>query len=400
MKPVRRDSVFPARFRDAIHPRRPLHSFPASFGDAASRGRGNEPGQWGTSKKLFPPESTAFYRDVFPYRGEVLHWSKEASGRTGYLSPIKQGTMAVIEVENISKTFGSTRAVDDVSFSVTRGKIFGLLGPNGAGKTTAIRMVNHILIPDSGTITINGQPASPATQQMIGYMPEERGLYKKMKVGEQLLYLARLKGMEDGAARKAIRYWLDRFQASDWLDKQVGELSKGMSQKIQFIATIAHDPDIYIFDEPFSGLDPINSEMLKEIVIELRENGKTIFFSTHRMEQVEQMCDEICLFNNGRAVLNGNLREIKRSFGKNTVHIEFQGDASFLDSLTDVRINNRSTNFAEIRVLNNQDMQQILRTAMAEAEIYKFERIEPSLTDIFISTVGEDNINPKELGQS
>lgn len=312
----------------------------------------------------------------------------------------QQGIMAVIEVDNISKTFGSTRAVDNVSFSVTKGKIFGLLGPNGAGKTTAIRMINHILIPDRGTITIKGQPASPATQQMIGYMPEERGLYKKMKVGEQLLYLARLKGMEEAAARKAIRYWLDRFKASDWLDKQVGELSKGMSQKIQFIATIAHNPDIYIFDEPFSGLDPINSEMLKEIVIELRDSGKTIFFSTHRMEQVEQMCDEICLFNNGRAVLNGNLREIKRSFGKNTVHIEFHGDASFLDTLQDVRINNRSTNFAEIRVLKNQDMQQILKTAMAQTEIYKFERIEPTLTDIFISTVGEDNINPKELGQS
>ncbi|MDZ7692877.1 MAG: DUF4162 domain-containing protein [Balneolaceae bacterium] len=168
-------------------------------------------------------------------------------------------------------------------------------------------------------------------------------------------------------------------------------------QKIQFIATIAHDPDIYIFDEPFSGLDPINSEMLKEIVIELRDKGKTILFSTHRMEQVEQMCDEICLFNKGRAVLKGDLRDIKGSFGKNTINIEFQGDGSFLDSLENVRINNRSTNFAEIRVLDGQNMQQILKTAIQHAEIYKFERVEPSLNEIFISTVGEDNINPQDL---
>lgn len=305
--------------------------------------------------------------------------------------------MAVIEVNEINKSFGKTQAVKDVSFNVTRGRIFGLLGPNGAGKTTAIRMINHIIIPDSGSITINGQKASPETQRMIGYMPEERGLYKKMKVGEQLIYLARLKGMDYKEAKKVTFYWLDRFQATDWHNKNVGELSKGMSQKVQFIATIAHDPDICIFDEPFSGLDPINSEMLKEIVIELKDKNKTILFSTHRMEQVEQMCDDICLFNNGRAVLNGDLREIKQSFGKNTVNIEFQGDAGFLDKLEDVRINNKSTNFAEIRVLNGQSMQDILKIAMQHAEIYKFERIEPSLTEIFISTVGEDNINPKEL---
>lgn len=305
--------------------------------------------------------------------------------------------MAVIEVENISKSFGDTRAVRNVSFNVPKGRIFGLLGPNGAGKTTAIRIINHILIADSGSVTINGIPVSPKTQSMIGYMPEERGLYKKMKVGEQLIYLARLKGLTRTEAEKKTHYWLDRFDAADWYNKKVGELSKGMSQKIQFIATIAHDPDIYIFDEPFSGLDPINSEMLKEIVIELREKGNTILFSTHRMEQVEQMCDEICLFNKGRAVLKGNLRNIKQKFGKNTVNIEFEGDHSFLDELKDVRINNRSTNFAEIRVLNGQNTQDILKTAMNHAEIFKFERVEPSLTEIFISTVGEDNINPNEL---
>lgn len=305
--------------------------------------------------------------------------------------------MAVIEVDNISKSFGSTQAVRNVSFEVHKGKIFGLLGPNGAGKTTAIRMINHIIIADSGSITINDQGVSPATQRMIGYMPEERGLYKKMKVGEQLIYLAQLKGLDHAKAKEATKYWLDRFEAADWYNKEVGELSKGMSQKVQFIATIAHEPDIYIFDEPFSGLDPINSEMLKEIVLELRDKGKTILFSTHRMEQVEQMCDEICLFNKGRAVLTGNLREIKSKFGQNTVNLEFRGDAAFLDELHNVRINNRSTNFAEIRVLDGQSMQEILKAAMRHAEIYKFERVEPSLTEIFISTVGEDNVNPKEL---
>lgn len=306
--------------------------------------------------------------------------------------------MAVIDVRNISKSFGDTQAVRDVSFQVPKGQIFGLLGPNGAGKTTAIRIINHILIADSGSVTVNGIEVSPETQNMIGYMPEERGLYKKMKVGEQLIYLAQLKGLSRAEAVETTRYWLDRFEASEWYDKKVGELSKGMSQKIQFIATIAHDPDLYIFDEPFSGLDPINSEMLKEIVIDLREKDKTILFSTHRMEQVEQMCDEICLFNNGKAVLKGNLRKIKGDFGKNTINIEFEGDQGFLDKLDNVRINNRSTNFAEIRVLNGQHMQEILKTAMEHAEIYKFERVEPSLTDIFISTVGEDNINKNELG--
>ncbi|HCD50908.1 MAG TPA: ABC transporter [Balneolaceae bacterium] len=304
--------------------------------------------------------------------------------------------MGIIQVDAISKSFGKTKAVNQVSFTVEKGRIFGLLGPNGAGKTTTIRMINNILAPDEGSITINGVTASPETQKMIGYMPEERGLYKKMKVGEQLLYLTKLKGMNTKDANKAIDFWLDRFGASDWKKKEVGELSKGMSQKIQFIATIAHDPDIYIFDEPFSGLDPINSETLKEVIIDLKQQGKTILFSTHRMEQVEQMCDDICLFNNGKAVLQGNLRQVKRSFGKNTINLEFEGDGSFLDDLEQVRINNRSTNFAEIRILDDQNMQDILRTAMEHAEIHKFERVEPSLNEIFISTVGDDNIKNME----
>ncbi|MEX2436020.1 MAG: ATP-binding cassette domain-containing protein [Balneolaceae bacterium] len=305
--------------------------------------------------------------------------------------------MVTIRVQNVSKSFGATKAVNNVSFTAEQGKIFGLLGPNGAGKTTTIRMINYILPLDEGEITVNNIKVSPKTQKMIGYMPEERGLYKKMKVGEQLMYLAQLKGLQAGDAREKIKYWLKRFSASDWHSKVVGELSKGMSQKIQFIATIVHDPDIYIFDEPFSGLDPINSELLKEIIIELRDNGKTVLFSTHRMEQVEQMCDDICLFNNGKVVLTGNLREIKKKFGKNTVLLEFHGDSSFLDNLSEVRINNRSTNFAEIRILNGQDHQVILKKAMEKADIHKFQLVEPSLNEIFISTVGEDNIKKETI---
>jgi ABC-2 type transport system ATP-binding protein len=305
--------------------------------------------------------------------------------------------MTTIEVKSLSKSFGKTKAVNNVSFEVERGRIFGLLGPNGAGKTTTIRMINFIIPQDEGEILINGEKAGPKTQRWIGYMPEERGLYKKMKVGEQLLYLAQLKGLKSSDAREKIRYWLKRFSAYDWHSKTVGELSKGMSQKIQFIATIVHDPDIYIFDEPFSGLDPINSELLKEIIIELREKGKTILFSTHRMEQVEQMCDDICLFNNGKVVLTGNLRKVKKDFGKNTVLIEFEGESGFLDELEHVRINNRSTNFAEIRILGKLNHQDILRKAMERTEVHKFHLVEPSLNEIFISTVGEDNIKQQEL---
>ena len=302
-----------------------------------------------------------------------------------------------ISIRDVSKSFGKTHAVQNVSFDVPEGRIFGLLGPNGAGKTTTIRMINYIIQRDSGSIRIRGEEVGPESQRLIGYMPEERGLYKKMKIGEQLIYLARLKGMGKEEAKERIRYWLDRFDASDWHQKTVGELSKGMSQKIQFISTILHDPDIFIFDEPFSGLDPINSELLKEIILEFRSRGKTILFSTHRMEQVEQMCDDICLFNRGRVVLTGNLREIKKRFGENTVLLEYDGDGSFVDALEGVRINNRSTNFAEIRLLEEQDPQELLRTAMAHARIHKFELVEPSLTEIFISTVGEDQVRKEEL---
>jgi len=298
----------------------------------------------------------------------------------------------VIDVQNVSKHFGKATAVNQVSFEVEKGQIFGLLGPNGAGKTTTIRMINHILNPDTGSISILGEPASPKSQERIGYLPEERGLYKKMKVFDQLMYLAQLKGLSHQAAKNAIDFWLDRFEASTWKKKEISELSKGMSQKIQFIATVAHDPEIYIFDEPFSGLDPINSEMLKDIILEEKKRGKTILFSTHRMEQVEQMCDDICLFNQGKAVLQGNLRSIKQSFGNNTILLDFVGDSEFLNELEGVRINNRSTNFAEIRLLEGASAQNILQVAIAQAEIQRFEIVQPSLQDIFFSTVKDTKV--------
>jgi ABC-2 type transport system ATP-binding protein len=299
----------------------------------------------------------------------------------------------VIDVQNVSKHFGKATAVNQVSFGVEKGQIFGLLGPNGAGKTTTIRMINHILNPDTGHISILGEAVSPKSQERIGYLPEERGLYKKMKVFDQLMYLAQLKGLSQTAAKTAIEFWLDRFEASSWKKKEVSELSKGMSQKIQFIATVAHDPEIYIFDEPFSGLDPINSEMLKEVILGEKKRGKTILFSTHRMEQVEQMCDDICLFNQGKAVLQGNLQSIKQSFGNNTVLLDFIGDSEFLNQLEGVRINNRSTNFAEIRLLEGASPQHILEIAMKHAEIQRFEIVQPSLQDIFISTVNDTKVS-------
>jgi len=297
--------------------------------------------------------------------------------------------MSIIQINNITKRYGNFTAVENVSFDVEEGRIYGVLGPNGAGKTTTIRMINFITVPDEGQVLINGIPAGPKSQSIIGYLPEERGLYKKMKVGEQLLYLARLKGMSDPDARKSLQYWLERFKALDWVKKNVGELSKGQQQKIQFISTIAHDPQIYIFDEPFSGLDPINSELLREVIIELNQKGKTILFATHRMEQVEQMCDDICLFNEGSILLTGALKDIKRTLGKNTVKIEFTGDGSFIDHLPDVRVNNRSSNFAEIRLLNGTSEQQILHEAVKHVSLSHFEFVQPSLNEIFITTVND-----------
>jgi ABC-2 type transport system ATP-binding protein len=297
---------------------------------------------------------------------------------------------SIVAFHGVTKSFGDHRAVDDVSFDVHKGRIFGLLGPNGAGKTTSIRMLTYILKPDSGSIRVFGTPVGPETQTRLGYLPEERGLYKKMKVGEQLIYLCRLRGLSRNDARQRIRFWLERFEAISWIGKEVGELSKGMQQKIQFVATIAHDPDCLIFDEPFSGLDPINSEMLKEVILELRNEGKTIFFATHRMEQVEQLCDDIALFSKGKLILNGDLDRIRSSYGHNSIRLRFIGDGSFLSGLQNVRINNKSTNFAEIRLLDGSDDQAILRQAQQHVRVLGFELVQPSIQEIFIDSVSRE----------
>ena len=265
--------------------------------------------------------------------------------------------MYPLQVQDVTKRYGQGReaitAVDHVSFTAEPGRIFGLLGPNGAGKTSTIRMVAYITTPDTGQILLGDQVAGPETQQRMGYLPEERGLYRKLRVGEQLVYLARLKGMEKAAAEAAVRHWLGRFEASDWYNKRVEELSKGMQQKVQFIATVAHDPDLVILDEPFSGLDPLNAELLQSVVEELREAGKTVLFASHRMEQVEQLCDDLCLIAQGRVLLSGELREVKRRFGTNTVTVAFEGDSSWLDALVAegaVRSLSRTSGHATLRL--------------------------------------------------
>lgn len=295
--------------------------------------------------------------------------------------------MTIVRIDGVTKRFNDFVAVRDLSFSVSQGSVFGLLGPNGAGKTTTIRMITNIFAPDEGTIEIMGATPSQQLQQRIGYLPEERGLYRKMKVAEQLVFFANLKGVDRRDAEERISRWLSRLELSEWSLKKAEELSKGMQQKIQFIAAVIHEPELLILDEPFSGLDPVSVSLLKNIILELKEKGTTIIFSTHQMEQVEQMCDEICLIDRSTKVLGGNLREIKRSFGRNTVLLDFEGPDSFL--ATDlVKQVNRYPTYSELLLRNGSDAQEILKGALdSGAKINRFELVEPSLNDIFIEQV-------------
>jgi len=301
--------------------------------------------------------------------------------------------MAYLEVSNVTKHYGKTLAVDDVSFTAEPGRILGLLGPNGAGKTSTIRMITYIAVPDAGEIQYEGTQVGPWSQQRMGYLPEERGLYKRLRVKEQLVYLGTLKGLSRSTAAKRANRWLDRFDATDWADRKTEELSKGMQQKIQFIATLLHDPSLLIFDEPFSGLDPINAELLRDIILELRREDRTILFASHRMEQVEQLCDDICLMAEGDVVLDGPLSDIKEQFSKNTVVLEFAGDDAFLDSLEEeglVRINTRSAHRAEVALTDGTPARQVLDWALSETdELYRYERVAPPLNEIFGEVVGE-----------
>lgn len=299
--------------------------------------------------------------------------------------------MNALEIENISKRFGDFYAVKNLSFNIPKASIYGLLGPNGAGKTTTIRMVMNIIIPDEGAIKILDGKMDEGMKQRVGYLPEDRGLYPKMKVGEILLFLADLKGLKRQEARKRIDFWLERFDLADWKQKKVEELSRGMQQKLQFIATVIHQPEIIILDEPFSGLDPINTKLLKDIMLEMRGKGGTIIFSTHRMEQIEMICDSICLINKAKRVLEGNLNQIKKQYGKNTVVLDYEGDAGFIKNFPETDKIDDYGKFMEIKIKEQTDPQDLLNKLVGRIKINKFEVREPSLNAIFIDIVGEKN---------
>jgi len=293
-------------------------------------------------------------------------------------------------VENVTKAYGDFTAVDRLSLAVRAGRIYGLLGPNGAGKTTTIRMIVNITAPDSGRIELFGKQITRELQDRIGYLPEERGLYKKMKIGDQLRFFAALKNVARNDIDKRIDEWLERLKLSEWKDRKAMELSKGMQQKIQFITAIIHEPDLLILDEPFSGLDPVNVELLKQIVLELKTAGKTIVFSTHQMEVAEKICDDICLINRSRKVLEGSLRDIKRSFGRNSVALRLEGGDGVLNNPSLVSKIEQHSDELEALLAERTSAQTLLRELIhSGATIEKFEMVEPSLKDIFIAKVTE-----------
>lgn len=294
-----------------------------------------------------------------------------------------------VELRGISKTYDHFVAVDDLSFSIRQGSVYGLLGPNGAGKTSSIRMMIGITLPDAGEVGLFGEKFHRQQLRRIGYLPEERGLYKRMKILDHLVFLGRLHALSEPEARKRSLAWCERLQLSDWIHKKVEELSKGMQQKVQFIAALLHDPDLIIMDEPFAGLDPANAVMLKDVLLEMKKAGKTILFSTHRMEQAERLCDAICLIDHGRAVLEGDLTKIKASYGKNHVQMQYEGDPALEGSALVQSFNNYG-NYVEVRLKPGADPQELLRLASDRARISRFELLEPSLEEIFIDVVGKN----------
>jgi ABC-2 type transport system ATP-binding protein len=295
--------------------------------------------------------------------------------------------MPVVELAGVTKAYENKLAVDNLSLSIDAGQMFGLLGPNGAGKTSSIRMMMGITMPDSGRVSLFGKPFERKSLEHVGYLPEERGLYKKMKVMDQLVFFGELHGLTAEVARKRAIDWAKRMEIADSLLKKTDELSKGMQQKIQFIASLLHDPGLIVMDEPFSGLDPVNAKLVERTLLELKDDGKAILFSTHRMDQVEKLCDSICLVNNGRAVLAGKMREIKSRYERNRIIIEFEGSADFLNSC-EIAEAKKFSGHAEIKLHPHGDAQKLLHEAAAVATIYRFELVEPSLEEIFIQTVG------------
>ena len=294
----------------------------------------------------------------------------------------------VLSLQHVTKQFDGIVAVDDLSMEIPEGSMYGLLGPNGAGKTTTIRMIMNIIVPDGGRIELFGEPFQEELKDRIGYLPEERGLYGKMKVTDLLIFLAEIKGVPKREAASRVDAWLRRLDLGEWRDKPVESLSKGMQQKLQFIATVLHDPTLIILDEPFVGLDPVNTNLLKDIMLELKQKGRTIIFSTHRMEQVEKLCDRICLIHEGQKVLEGDLSDIKRRAGRNTVRIEFDGDDAFLDDSRLIQKKDSYGNYVEVHLREGADPQDLLRSALQHAAVTRFEVTEPSLNDIFIEVVG------------
>ena len=297
--------------------------------------------------------------------------------------------MNTVELVSLQKAYGDFVAVQSLSLSIHAGEIYGLLGPNGAGKTSTIRMMIGITYPDSGQVRMFGETFKRDHLKRVGYLPEERGMYRKMKLLDHLTFFGELKGVSQVESRRRSAEWCERLELSSWLDKKVEELSKGMQQKAQFIASLLHDPEFIIMDEPFSGLDPANALEMKNIMLELKKKGRTILFSTHRMDTVERLCDSISLIDHGESVLQGDLKEVKGRWGRNNVQIEYEGDDSFLNDTSLVQNFNDYGNYVEARLAPGADSQKLLAKAAAKARIYKFELMEPSLEEIFIETVSK-----------
>lgn len=305
--------------------------------------------------------------------------------------------MNILEAKSIVKRYASHTALDDVSVAIPAQSIFGLLGPNGAGKTSLIRIINQITGPDTGEILFEGKKLLPEHIEQIGYLPEERGLYKKMEVGEQALYLAQLKGMRKSDAKKKLKYWFEKFEIDAWWNKKVEELSKGMQQKVQFIVTVLHEPKLLILDEPFSGFDPINANIIKNEIIELKKNGATILFSTHNMGSVEELCDNIALINKSKKIVDGSVKEIRNQYKSNIYELEFTGNMmGFTNALwTDAKLLEHSAeegiNKARVQLLGNTKTNDLLQSLLPAVQIQSFKEIIPSMNDIFIAAVNQEN---------
>jgi len=299
-----------------------------------------------------------------------------------------------LKLDRIRKEYDGKVAVDDLSLEVPRGVIYGIIGPNGAGKTTTIRMIMNITMPDSGTIQMEGAQTGEAFKNRVGYLPEERGLYKKMKLDEIMIYMAELKHYSAPKAAQKLDYWLERIGLTEYKHKKVEELSKGMQQKLQFVTTILHEPDLIILDEIFSGLDPLNIELIKDIILEMKRAGKTILFSTHVMEQAEKLCDHLCMISNGKKVIDGKLNDVKAQFGHNTVQIEIEGDGAFIAGLPGVRKMTEFNNYIELHVDDGADTNRILKGVADKVIVRRFDIVEPSLYDIFINMA---KVDPADL---